>query len=304
MCRVFRHLSVLALSAGMAVTANGTAFAQAAQAAVSELTRTAPEMTDCMSVLEGVQYRFHGYDSWRKLTLTITDEAGSVKTRQLVSAHKSYGVNRHMRSMVVEPVELRGVESFSHDNTQGGLPDRMWTWLPSRNAALELKSEDMSQRVFGSDLAVGEMMTREARDYDCRMLGRDLYRGREVYKIYVKPIDEKEILRVGLTDGEVWADAETFLPVYSSFNADAPNEQRIFEVINAHWVDGVYAAQHFRVSTLKEGRVVSYTDFQTETEVFNRGLPDSFFDLNDLGSGDSAFRDYRPVDPRSASVTP
>ncbi len=285
------RIAVAAAALGMIAGLAQPAAAQSAEAA-TPTGSSHPLLDDCTQVLEGVQRRFHGYDSWRRLKVTITDEGGATKVRRLASAHKSFGVNRYMRSVVIEPVELVGIESFSEDNTEGDLPDRVWTWLPSRKAAIELKSEDMSQRVFGSDLAVGEMMTREARDYECRMMGVGDYLGHQVYKIYVKPKDEREVMRVGLNDGEVWADTQTFLPLYSSFNADAPNEQRIFEVLKAGWTDGVFAASHFRVSTMKEGRIVSFSDFETETESFNIGLPDGFFSPEDLGSADSAFRDF------------
>ncbi|WP_349360654.1 outer membrane lipoprotein-sorting protein [Stappia sp.] len=254
---------------------------------------TSPVLTDCREVLEGVQNRYNGYDSWRIVHMKITDETGAVKTRRIAAAHKNYGINRRLRSIVFDPDELRDVESYVHDNFVPGMADKVWVYLPSAEKVVDVKSEDLSQRLYGSDLAIGEMLIRQARDYDCEMLGTGVYNGFPVYKVYVTPRTEAEVIRLGLRDGELWADTETFMPMYSSFNADAPNEQRVLETLGMRWVNGVFAPERYRVSTIKEGRVISFSDFTTEGEVFNVGLPGEFFELEDLGSSASAFRHYR-----------
>lgn len=268
-------------------------FAQEDPALVEPATPTSPVLSNCRQVLEGMQNRYNGYDSWRIVHMTITDETGAIKTRRIGAAHKNYGINRRLRSIVFDPEELVDVESYVHDNFEVGLADKVWVWLPSSETVVDVKSEDLSQRLYGSDLAVGEMLIRQARDYDCKMLGTGVYNGYPVYKVYVNPRTEQEVIRLGLRDGEVWVDTETFMPMYSSFNADAPNEQRVLETFDMRWVNGVFAPGRYRVSTLKEGRVFSFSDFVTEGEAFNIGLPDRFFELDDLGSSASDFRDFR-----------
>lgn len=283
--------SRLALTIAASFACSGV-FAQEASPLIEPATPTSPVLTDCRQVLESVQNRYNGYDSWRIVHMTITDETGAVKTRRIAAAHKNFGINRRLRSIVFDPQELQDVESYVHDNFEVGLADKVWVWLPSSQSVVDVKSEDLSQRLYGSDLAVGEMLIRQARDYDCKMLGTGTYHGYPVYKVYVNPRSEEEVIRLGLRDGELWADSETFMPVYSSFNADAPNEQRVLETLDLRWVNGVFAPGRYRVSTLKEGRVVSFSDFETEHEAFNIGLPDVFFELDDLGSTESEFRNF------------
>lgn len=270
-----------------------TVMAQEAAPLQEPALPTSPVLTDCRGVLDGMQNRYNGYDSWRIVNMTITDETGAVKTRRIAAAHKNYGINRRLRSIVFDPEELQNVESYLHDNFVVGMADKVWVWLPSSESVVDVKSEDLSQRLYGSDLAVGEMLIRQARDYDCKMLGIGEYKGYPVYKVYVNPRNEQEVIRLGLRDGEVWADTETFMPMYSSFNADAPNEQRVLETLEMRWVNGVFAPAHYRASTIKDGRVVSYSDFRTEGEAFNIGLSDEWFKLEDLGSTESEFRNFR-----------
>lgn len=281
----------MVLAAGLGI--GGAALAQDGKPLVEPAVPTSPVLTTCLQVMLGMQNRYNGYDSWRIVNMTITDETGAVKTRRIAAAHKNQGINRRLRSIVLEPAELEGVESYVHDNFEVGMADKVWVWLPSSKSVVDVKSEDLSQRLYGSDLAVGEMLIRQARDYDCKMLGTGVFNGYPVYKIYVNPRTEAEVVRLGLRDGEVWVDTETFMPMYSSFNADAPNEQRVLETMDMRWVNGVFAPERYRVSTLKEGRVVSHSEFRTEGETFNMGLPDSFFTLEDMGSAASAFREYR-----------
>lgn len=293
--KLLNTLSSLAMSTAIFLGATVSSFADSAgQPLVAPATPTSPILTDCRQVMESVQNRYNGYDSWRVVHMTITDETGAVKTRKIAAAHKNYGINRRLRSIVLDPAELKDVESYVHDNFEPGMADKVWVYLPSSKKIVDVKSEDLSQRLYGSDLAVGEMLIRQARDYDCKMLGVGEFNGYPVYKMYVNPRTEDEVIRLGLRDGELWADTETFMPIYSSFNADAPNEQRVLETLNLRWVNGVFAPENYRVSTLKEGRVVSFSDFQTEGEIFNIGLPDSFFELEDLGSSTSTFRDFNP----------
>ncbi|MGI9499886.1 MAG: outer membrane lipoprotein-sorting protein, partial [Geminicoccaceae bacterium] len=233
-----------------------------------------------------------GYDSWRIVHMRITDESGDVKTRRIAAAHKNFGINRRLRSLVLDPDELRDTESFALDYFEYERPDKVWLHMPSVEDIIDVKSEDLSGRLYGSDLAIGEMLIRQARDYDCKWLGTGEYNGMPVYKVYANPNKESEVIRLGLRDGELWADTETFMPVYSSFNADAPNEQRVLETGNMRWVNGVYAPETYRVSTIKAGRVISFSEFRTEGEAFNIGLPTAWFELDDLGSKTTPWRDF------------
>ena len=285
--------SLLALALAALPFCASTASADQGAALIEPATPTSPVMTNCRQVMEGVQNRYNGYDSWRIVHMEITDETGAVKTRRIAAAHKNDGINRRLRSHVFDPEELANVQSFVRDSFEPTLPDKVWVHLPSAGKIIDVKSEDLSQRLYGSDLAVGEMLIRQADDYDCKMLGTGVYNGYPVYKIYVNPRTEDEVIRLGLRDGELWADTETFMPIYSSFNADAPNEQRVLETLDLRWVDGVFAPARYRVSTIKEGRVVSYSNFETEGERFNIGLPTRWFELDDLGSPTSDFKDFR-----------
>ncbi len=269
------------------------ATAEESTALLEPATPTSPTMTNCSQVMKAVQNRYNGYDSWRIVHMEITDETGAVKTRTIAAAHKNDGINRHLRSHVFDPAELANVQSFVRDSFVKELPDKVWAYLPSADKIIDVKSEDLSQRLYGSDLAIGEMLIRQADDYDCKMLGTGVYNGYPVYKIYVNPRTEDEVIRLGLRDGELWADTETFMPIYSSFNADAPNEQRVLETLDLRWVDGVFAPALYRVSTIKEGRVVSFSNFETEGERFNIGLPSRWFKLDDLGNPESDFKDFR-----------
>jgi Outer membrane lipoprotein-sorting protein len=293
MTKFTKTISCFSLAICAAIGLSFPGIAQDGPPLLAPATPASPVLTDCHQVLQGMQNRYNGYDSWRLVHMKITDETGAVKTRTIAAAHKNFGINRRLRSIVLDPAELKDVESYVHDNFEVGMADKVWVWLPSSKSVMDVKSEDLSQRLYGSDLAVGEMLIRQARDYDCKMLGTGVFQGFPVYKVYVNPRTENEVIRLGLRDGEVWVESETFMPMFSSFNADAPNEQRILETTNMRWVNGVFAPGNYRVTTMKEGRVVSFSEFTTEDETFNIGLPDSFFELGDLGKTDSAFRDYR-----------
>lgn len=252
-----------------------------------------PGVESCNDVLLGIQNRYHGYNSWRMINMVITDEHGNTKTRTITATHQNNGVNRTLRSRVVAPVELANSESYVIDYTEVGKNDRIWRYLPASKKVLEVQSKDLSSRLYGSDMNIGEMLTRMARDYDCQSLGEGEYQGLPVYKIHVVPNNEQELLRLGLKDGEIWVEKGTFLPVYSAFNADSPNEQRLFETYNQRWVNGIFVAEKYKISTLKDGRKVSQSAFQVYGESFNLPLPESWYNVQDLGNEHSTWRIYR-----------
>lgn len=252
-----------------------------------------PEAKTCKDVLLGVQNRYNGYDSWRMIKMTITDENGNVKTRTITATHHNNGINRTLRSRVLEPQELKDSEAYALDYFEEGKNDKVWRYLPASKKLLDVQSKDLSSRLYGSDMNIGEMLIRLARDYDCKSLGEGEYQGLPVYKLYVDPNNEQEVIRLGLRDGEVWVEKATFLPVYSVFNADAPNEQRIFETLHHRWVDGIYVPEQYKIATIKDGRKVSHSLFQVYGERFNLGLPASWYDVKDLGNMQSSWREYR-----------
>lgn len=252
-----------------------------------------PEAKTCHDVLLGIQNRYNGYDSWRMIKMTITDENENVKTRTITATHYNKGINRVLRSRVLEPQELKDSEAYALDYFVEGKSDKVWRYLPDSKKVLDVQSKDLSSRLYGSDMNIGEMLIRLARDYDCKTLGEGVYQGLSVYKLYVNPNNEEEIIRLGLRDGEVWVEKATFLPVYSVFNADAPNEQRVFETYNQRWVDGVFVPDLYKIATLKDGRTVSHSVFQVYGERYNLALPESWYDVKDLGNLKSSWREYR-----------
>lgn len=255
-----------------------------------------PEAKTCKDVLLGIQNRYNGYDSWRMIKMTITDENNNVKTRTITATHHNNGINRILRSRVLEPQELKDSEAYALDYFTEGKHDKVWRYMPASKKLLDVQSKDLSSRLYGSDMNIGEMLIRLARDYNCKSLGDGEYQGMAVYKLYVDPNNEQEIIRLGLKDGEVWVEKATFLPVYSVFNADAPNEQRVFETFHQRWVDGVFVPEQYKISTLKDGRTVSHSVFQVYGEHFNLGLPAAWYDVKDLGNMQSTWRDYRSPD--------
>lgn len=248
---------------------------------------------DCNDVVLGVQQRYNGYDSWRIINMEITDDQGNKKFRKVMAAHKNIGIHRRLRSKVLEPVELQDFEAMAYDYFLDGEADKVWTWLPSQGKTVDVKSEDLSGRLYGSDLAIGEMLIRRAKDYECTYLGTDVYKGLPVWKVYVNPLKESEVIRLGLRDGEVWVEQATYLPVWSTFNADAPNEQRVFTTDNIRVVDGVLVPAYFKVHTRKEGRIISTSVFEVEGERFNIGMPTEWFEVEDLGSTTSGWSEWR-----------
>lgn len=248
---------------------------------------------DCHEVIRGVQHRYNGYDSWRIMNITITNAEGRTKTRRILAAHKNLGIHRRLRSKVLEPAELKDFEAMAYDYFLDGEQDKVWTWLPSQRQRHEVKSEDLSGRLYGSDLAIGEMLIRRAKDYDCKYLGDAEYLGMPVWRVYVNPRLESEVIRLGLHDGEVWVEKETYLPAWSTFNADAPGEQRVFSTDKIRWQDGVFVPQYFKAQTRKEGRVISTSIFETEGERFNIGLPTEWFETGDLGGLTGGWTEFR-----------
>lgn len=249
--------------------------------------------TDCRDVIVGIEKRFNGYDSWRIMNMEITDSNGGKKIRRIMAAHQNIGTQRRLRSKVLEPAELKDFEAMAYDYFGDNETDKIWSWLPSQKKLVDVKSEDLSGRLYGSDLSIGEMLIRRAKDYECKYLGEDIYQGLPVWKIYVNPLKESEVIRLGLRDGEVWVEKATFLPVWSTFNADAPSEQRVFTTDKIRWVDGVYVPAYFKVFTRKEGRVISTSVFEVEGERFNINLPGEWFDIKDLGGTTSGWTEWR-----------
>ncbi|OMH29121.1 outer membrane lipoprotein-sorting protein [Motiliproteus sp. MSK22-1] len=270
-------------------------FTAGAQATTTQLNTQAspPPVKSCQDVLLGIQNRYNGYDSWRIVKMKITDENGNVKRRTITATHQNSGINRYLRSRVLEPAELRDTEAFAVDSFEDGKADKVWLYMPSTQKTLDVESKDLSGRLYGSDIAIGEMLIRLARDYDCKMLGEGEYKGYPVYKLYVNPNNEDEVIRLGLRDGEVWVEKDTFLPVHSTFNADAPNEQRIFDTDVYRWINGVFAPEKYSVSTRKDGRIISTSLFQNYGEQFNIGLPKDWYSPESLGSLTTNWREFR-----------
>ena len=107
-----------------------------------------PPVSDCHDVLLGIEKRFLGYDGWRMVKVRTVGQNNNIKHRVYTMSHKNRGVTRYIRSQLLEPDEVKGMESFSIDYFDDGKQDKTWLYMPSVNKVLSFESKDLKRGGF------------------------------------------------------------------------------------------------------------------------------------------------------------
>lgn len=119
--------------------------------------------------------------------LTITEKNGSVRTRKVNMASKTYGDTEKRMMKFLEPADVRGTAMLIIDNKD--TQDDMWIYLPALKKTRRIVSNEKGKSFMSSEFSNADMTTGSNADFAIRHMPGSGNNG--TWLIESKPVSDK-----------------------------------------------------------------------------------------------------------------
>jgi outer membrane lipoprotein-sorting protein len=223
---------------------------------------------DASSIIRKADELMRGTSSYAQITMTILKpEWERTMTMKAWSLEPNFSL-----VLMTGPARDKGTVTLKRGN-------EVWNWLPSVQKVIKIPPSMMLQSWMGSDFTNDDLVRASSivNDYTHSLLGRELYDGRECYKIQLLPKPEAGVVWAKVL---VWISVEGYLQLKTEyFDEDGSlvksflgSEIKLFgdRKLLAHWEMIPHDAHGNKT-------ILEYDDLR-----FNVSLNSNFFSLQDM----------------------
>jgi outer membrane lipoprotein-sorting protein len=255
-----KGLSIL-IAAGLLL---GTFSAQAADPTPKEIMQKASDVR-----------KLDGSES--VMSLTIIDEKGEKRTREIAMAAKTYdnGQTEKRVYRFLSPADVKGtgVLAFDYDNKD----DDMWIFLPALRKTRRIVSSEKSKSFMGSEFSNADMNTPVLDNYKLTLKGTEKVDGTDCYSIEALPKEKKIGEEEGYSKKIVWvAKSDSMIRKSDFYDADGKLLKELI-VKNVKLVDDAkkrYRGMYMEMTNKQNNRKSIFETKQIEN---SPGISDDHF---------------------------
>ncbi len=137
-------------------------------------------------------------------TLTTWDAKGNKRIREMVMASKRFGETNKVLLKFTAPANVKGTGILIYDNKNKD--DDMWVYMPALRKTRRIISSEKSKSFMGSEFSNADMSRPTLDDFNYKLVGSDVYNGKNCWVIESIPKTEKIADRNGYTKKISWID--------------------------------------------------------------------------------------------------
>ncbi|MGQ8338168.1 outer membrane lipoprotein-sorting protein [Sunxiuqinia sp. A32] len=140
---------------------------------------------DVKDIVRQADEKFRGTSSTGKLTMTIQRPGWS---RTISMKNWTLG-NEYSLIYITAPAKEKGQVFLKRES-------EMWNWVPSIERMIKIPPSMMMQSWMGSDFTNDDLVKESSlvKDYDHKLLGKELIEGYECYKIELIPLEDAAVV--------------------------------------------------------------------------------------------------------------
>lgn len=244
--RMERLLVVLALGAcAVAVATNAHALT--------------PNSEDPKAIVAAVSERDLGKRVLTRLRMTIRDGSGS---RERLIAMRSHTFGHDVRTLIrVEgPAEVKDTAFLSIDYRDPAKTDEQWLYLPNLRRTTRVPSESRSGAFMGSDFSYADLSRPDYRDYELRLLERDVKVADEsCWLIEAVPKTAELRERTGNAKTQLWISKSKLMPLQLKSWVIKGHRVKYVKLGKLKRIDGIWTPFRLQARTMAGSKVVSET---------------------------------------------
>lgn len=141
--------------------------------------------------------------------LSIFDQRGNVRERQVVVATKKFGNIIKTLIKFISPADVKGTGMLIYDYENEA--DDMWVYLPSLRKSRRIVSSEKGKSFMGSEFSNADMSKPNMNDFEYKLLGTEEINGKLSWKVESVSKDRNIALENGFSKKVSYIDKNTYL---------------------------------------------------------------------------------------------
>ncbi len=213
--------------------------------------------------------------STRTITITV-DNLGTTQQFVAHQARKKMADGKRMTTVLLEPVELRGLAVMVFEPTDQSNPTIMWTYLPFVRRVRKIIAVDNYEHFLGTDFTYADLGFSFMRSHHSyRLVGVEAHAGTTAYKVEEKFLPGQLFYSRIVT----WIARDTMLPLERDLYDPAGRLWKKETFNSVATINGMPTVMHVQMKDLEAN---TSSDLNTTQVQYDVELPDTLFDPNHL----------------------
>lgn len=233
--------------------------------ASSSTPEEAPDVKEIVARANNAAY-YAGDDGRAKVSMTITDAQGRVRTREFTILRKDVSDGGEQKFYVYfkKPGDVRKMVFMVHKKTSGD--DDRWLYLPALDLVKRIAASDKRTSFVGSHFLYEDVSGRSTLEDEHTLVKTD-------NEYYVLDNVPKNPSSVEFASYKIWIDRGTFMPMKAEYTDKEGRTYRVVEALEVKEIQGHPTVVKSRVRDIVNGgeTVSVFTDIR-----YDIGLKDIF----------------------------
>ncbi|MFC1657377.1 outer membrane lipoprotein-sorting protein [Candidatus Moduliflexota bacterium] len=220
-------------------------------------------------IIQKVYDRYEGDDSEATYMMTLENEGGDRRIREMTIFRKDFGDLEKRLIRFSSPAEIAGTGFLNWDNIGKG--DDQFLYLPALKRVRRVVSTQKHLRFVNTDFTNEDMERREVELDDHELLDSEDYRGLKCHIIRSTP-RESTNSQYGHTMS--WVAKDIDLPVKVEYYDRKGNHVKTYEAQALKKIDGIWTGTK---TVMTDNERKHRTTLELKSIQYNKGLPDNYF---------------------------
>ncbi len=228
------------------------------------------EKLDARTIIQRVNDRDDGKDSYAKVDMLITDRSGITQARSMISAVKDFGTLSKSYIRFTSPASIDGTGFLSWQVE--GKDDEQFLYLPELGRERRIASSQKDADFVNTDFTYEDMQERNV-DKDTHKILREEKLGTyDCWVIESIPIDPKTSQYKRWV---AWVPKGIYLPLRVDYYTRVLRQPtKIFTARRLEKISGIWTAKEAEMKNFERNTM---TVLRTNEIKYNKGLPDRMF---------------------------
>ncbi len=236
-------------------------------------------------IVRRVNDRDVGVSSEQTLEMTLRDEGGRERKRELRTFRKFFGDEKRIALFFVAPANIEGTALLTYDYADPAKPDDQWLYLPAMRKVRRIPSSERGDAFVGTDFTYHDMNSESRANLEEQTwttLGIEEVDGARCYRIEAVPVNDRLKKELGYAKVHLWIDADEYVLRRSDFYDGKGTVFRRIHLRDYRDESGILTPHTFEAVNLGNGHS---TTIAVTRAVFNGDVPDNLFTVRAIEQG-------------------
>ena len=227
-------------------------------------------------VMLKVDERDDGDTRKSSLTMTLINNRGSQRVRNVLSYSKDYGKDSKKIMYFTKPEDVRGTCFLSWEYDDVSKDDDKWLYMPALRKERRISGKSSNDYFMGTDFTYDDMGDRNVDEDNHTLEGEEVFEGSNCWILKSVPVEKGEY-----TYKKVWVNQDTFMVIHVEYY----NRVGLLKVLSCRsieQIDGIWTAGEMVMENFQEKHktLMQFSDIR-----YNNPVKDSLFTVASIKKG-------------------